>query len=204
MKTLARIALAMVLLAVAACAGPRVRRDAGQAADPALMAAQVARERALAADSAWSLKGRLGVSDGKDAGSGSLDWSQDGDAFRFRVHAPVTGKTWELAGDRDHAVLHGLHAMPVDARDAATLLARELGWQVPVAQLSAWARGMLAPGPATIRFGERGLPALIEQDGWRVEYLAYDLSLDPPLPMRVFARRGVCKVRLAIREWNTE
>lgn len=194
-------AAAALALALGACAAPRVKPVA---ADAALLARQDARERALGAHPAWRLAGRLGVSDGHDSGSGSLEWTQDGATFRFSVHAPVTGKTWLLSGDAQHARLEGLRERPVDGRDAAALLERELGWRVPVAELADWVRAMRAPGAARIRFRTDGLPAVIEQAGWTVEYPDYDERHDPPLPGRVFASNGRYKVRLAIRDWNLQ
>jgi outer membrane lipoprotein LolB len=193
-----RVALAFCVL-LAGCAAPRVKTVAP---DSAMLAKQAAREEALAAKADWQLAGRLGVSKGKDSGSGSLQWKQDGDAFRFSVHAPVTGKTWVLTGDPRHAVLEGLRDRPVEGDDAAVLLERELGWHVPVAELSAWVRGARASGDAKVEFREDGLPATIVQDGWTIEYPDYDTSATPPLPRKVFASRGEYRVRLAVSEWQ--
>jgi outer membrane lipoprotein LolB len=190
-----------LMLLLAACAGSRVRP---QQADTASLVRQLAREQALATHANWTLRGRLGVSDGRDSGSGSLEWTQSGDAFRFSVHAPVTGKTWVLQDRDGRVVLEGLREQPVEGDDAARLLERELGWRVPVAELVHWARGMRAAGPAQVTFRGDGLPATIEQAGWRVEYLDYDDSREPPLPRKVFASHGNYKVRLAIREWTLE
>jgi outer membrane lipoprotein LolB len=170
--------------------------------DDALLARQGERERALAGQPNWQLSGRLGVSNAKDAGSGSLQWKQDGDAFRFSVHAPVTGKTWVLSGTSHHVVLEGLRDQPVEGDDAATLLDRELGWYVPVAQLSEWVRGARAKGEAQIEFRSDGLPAVILQDGWKIEYPDYDASHQPPLPRKVFASHGDSRVRLSVSEWH--
>jgi len=192
------IALAAAAALLAACAGQRVRTVAPDAAS---LARQAEREQALAAHDSWTLQGRLGVSDARDSGSGSLDWSQDGHGFRFAVHAPVTGKTWILSGDAGHAVLEGLREQPLRGDDAAELLQRELGWRVPIAELTYWARGLRAPGDARIQFRADGLPGEIEQDGWTVQYLDYDTGRTPPLPSKVFATRGDTRVRLAIRDW---
>lgn len=197
-RVLRSLACGAIVLVLSACAGQRVKpiqADAGR------LAHQAVRESALATHASWTLRGRLGVSDGHDSGSGSLEWTQNDGAFRFSVQAPVTGKTWVLSGDAHHAVLEGLREQPVAGSDAAQLLERELGWRVPVAQLVEWARGMRAPGAACITFRDDGLPASIEQSGWKVEYLDYDESRDPPLPGKVFASQGSYKVRLAIREW---
>lgn len=186
----------VVALLLAGCAAPRVKPDAD------LLARQAQRERLIAAQPSWQLEGRLGVSDGRDGGSGSLQWRQDGDRYRFSVHAPVTGKTWVLSGDAAHAKLEGLRPQPVGGDDAQTLLERELGWHVPVADLTSWVRGSRAKSEARIEFRNDGLPAVIEQDGWKVEYLDYDTARQPPLPSRIFASRGDYRVRLAVKHWQ--
>ncbi len=189
-------ALVVFALVLGACAAPRVKPD------DALLARQSERERMLASQPEWQLAGRLGVSNAKDAGSGSLQWKQDGDAFRFSVHAPVTGKTWVLAGDARRVVLEGLRDRPVEGTDAAALLDRELGWQVPVAQLTQWVRAARAKGDAQIEFRNDGLPAVIRQDGWTIEYPDYDQTHQPALPRKIFASRGDSRVRLSISEWR--
>ncbi|MGH8174442.1 MAG: lipoprotein insertase outer membrane protein LolB, partial [Rhodanobacteraceae bacterium] len=179
----------LLVLALAGCAAPRIKPDAD------LLARQDAREKTLATQPKWQLDGRLGVSDGKDGGSGSLQLLQDGDAFEFSMHAPVTGKTWVLSGDATHAELKGLREKAVTGDNAAALLERELGWHVPVAELTSWARGARAPGDARIEFRSDGLPAVIEQDGWKIEYPDYDNAHEPPLPRRIFASRADYRVR---------
>ena len=197
-RVLRSLGCGAIVLLLGACAGQSVKpiqADAGR------LAHQAARESALATHASWTLRGRLGVSNGQGSGSGSLEWTQNGAAFRFSVQAPITGKTWVLSGDLNHAVLEGFGEQPVAGNDAARLLERELGWRVPVAELARWARGIRAPGAARITFRDDGLPASIEQSGWKVEYLDYDESVDPPLPSKVFASQGSYKVRVAIREW---
>ncbi len=189
--------LLALLLVLAACAAPRLRPDSG------LLAAQAQRERLLAAQPDWSLSGRLAISGPHDAGSGSLEWRQHGNAFEFSVNAPVTGKTWTLRGDEDGAELAGLHAEPVRAIDAATVLERELGWTVPVARLAFWVRALRAPGNAVLEFRPDGLPAQLRQDGWMVEYRDYVDGPEPRLPRRVFASKGEYKVRLVVQRWQT-
>jgi outer membrane lipoprotein LolB len=197
-RDFSRAALVACVL-LAGCAAPRVKTIAP---DSAMLAKQTRREQTLAAQPDWQLEGRLGVSTGKDSGSGSLQWKQDGAAFRFSVHAPVTGKTWVLTGDPRHAMLEGLRDRPVEGDDATTLLERELGWHVPVAELSAWVRGARASGDAKVEFREDGLPATIVQDGWTIEYPDYDTSRTPALPRKVFASRGEYRVRLAVSAWQ--
>lgn len=195
----ARFALALGLIAVSACAPVRVRET------PAALAAQQAREARLAPLTHWTLTAHIGVSNGGDGGSGDLTWEQDGAAFRFTVRAPVTGKTWTLSGVAAHAVLEGVDPQSDSDSDAQRLLHDRLGWDVPLADLRAWVRGLRAPGAAAdVQYDARNLPAVIEQDGWRVEYRDWFAERDPPLPRKVFASRGDARVRMVVESWNLD
>lgn len=196
MRSLAITLLGVATFALVACAPQRLRPDASG------LQAQDQREAALAPITDWQLTGRLGVSDGRDSGTGSLTWTRHGDRYQFELHAPVTGKTWLLSGDASHAQLQGLRDETLEGNNAASLLQRELGWRVPVAQLSWWARGLRAPGKAELSLRGDGLPARIVQDGWQVDFLDYDETQSPPLPRKLFAQSGNYKVRLAIQRWQ--
>ncbi|MBS0556656.1 MAG: outer membrane lipoprotein LolB [Proteobacteria bacterium] len=192
-----KLAMLVVLLALAACAPVRVRET------PAALAAQQAREAQLAPLAHWTLAAHIGVSNGRDGGSGDLSWEQNGDAFHFTVRAPVTGKTWTLSGDAGRVVLEGVDPQPDVDSDAQRLLHDRLGWDVPLADLRAWVRGLRAAGSgASMQFDAQNLPAVIEQDGWRVEYRDWFTDRDPAMPRKVFASHGDARVRLVIENWG--
>ena len=189
--------LALPALLLAACTPAPVRPD------QALLAAQNAREHKLAGLDNWTLRGRLGVSNGEQGGSGSLVWLRKGAAYDFELQAPVTGRSFRLRGDAGHVRLEGLDRGVLEGSDARALLAQALGWKVPMAQLDYWVRGMRAPHTqARLLFGEDNLPERLVQDGWTVEYRDWYADTDPPLPRRVFARRGDDRVKLVIRSWS--
>jgi outer membrane lipoprotein LolB len=115
----------------------------------------------------------------------------------------VTGRSFDLHGGPDGAVLQGLDGGPVRGPDAQDLLARVFGWPVPLPRLRWWIMGLRAPGmPARLRFGDNGLPSLLEQDGWTVEYRDWFTDADPALPRKVFASMGKDRVRVVIEHWN--
>ena len=193
----AAAALAGILLA--ACAPLPVRRP-GTAAQ---LAAQAARERELGAQQVWGLHARFAASDGHHGGSGSLEWSENGERYRFTLRAPITGKTVQLEGGPEGAVLTGAGREPLAGRNAGEVLNAEFGWSVPVADLAWWVRGLRAPGiPAILTFGANGLPATLDQDGWHVDYRDWYAERNPPLPSKVYASRDPFSVRLSIQEWN--
>jgi outer membrane lipoprotein LolB len=189
----------LVGMLLAACAPVPVRHP-GTAAQ---LAAQAARESELGARLQWGLEARFAASDGQHGGSGSLDWSQRGETFQFTLRAPFTGKSVRLEGGPNGAVLTGAGREPLAGHDAGEVLNAEFGWNVPVADLAWWVRGLRAPGaPAILTFGANGLPATLDQDGWHVDYREWYAERSPPLPRKVYASRDPSSVRLSIQQWN--
>ena len=194
---LLRASLVCATLALAACAPVRLRET------PDALAAQTAREAELARRTHWSLSAHIFVSDGaENNGSGDLEWRQDGERYDFTLRAP-TGKTWKLSGNRDYAELAGVDAQPLRGTDAEQLLRERLGWDVPVADLAAWVRGMRRPDQrAVLAFDERKLPATLDQAAWKIEYRDWFADMNPPLPRKLFAARGDARVKMAIEHWS--
>ena len=166
-----------------------------------MLAAQAAREAALAGQANWTLAGRLSVSADGEGGNGRIEWRQRGGDFEIRLSAPVTRKSWRLLSVDGQVALEGLEGGTRAGADAETLLMEATGWRIPLAALGAWARGARASGPATVEFTPEGLPALIVQQGWQVEYREWDAA-DPARPRRVFARQGESTVRLVVDTWG--
>lgn len=198
MKNRYRFLAAALPLLLAACA-PAVRMHG----DAGLLAEQQRRETALANADHWVLQGRLGVSDGKQGGSGSFSWTQDGGHYEFELRAPITGKSFRLSGSPDGAELEGIDGGPLRGPDAESLMRKALGWEVPMRDLHAWVLGLRADsGPAELRFGTDRLPSLLLQDGWTVDYRAWDATHTPPLPTKVYAKKPPYTVRLSIESWQ--
>jgi outer membrane lipoprotein LolB len=192
-----RMTAGIALLLLVACAPVRVREN------PAALVAQSAREGSLAPRLHWKITAHIAVSNGKDGGSGELEWHQEGASYTFTVRAPVTGRTWKLSGDAQHAVLEGVEQQVLTGADPERLLRERLGWDVPLTDLTAWIRGLRAAGmPAAVQYDEQNRPALIEQDRWKIEYRDWFDDRNPPLPRKVFASRGDARVRVAISQWS--
>jgi outer membrane lipoprotein LolB len=193
------LGLGAALLLVGCAPAVRIKGDA------ALLDAQAARERSLAAVDHWTLQGRLGVSDGRNGGSGDLSWTQDGERYDFVLRAPVTGKSFRLSGGPQGALLEGLDGGPLRGADAEALMRKALGWELPLGDLRAWVLGLRADsGPAELSFGADRLPALLQQDGWAVDYREWDSTHQPPLPRKVYAAKPPYKVRLSIESFQLQ
>ena len=193
------LAIVALLGALVGCAPVRTRGTAEQ------VQAQTSREAMLAQRTSWSFDGHFAVSDGHDGGSGTLSWQADGSNFSLVLRAPVTGKAVRLQGGPGGAVLTGLRELPIRGDNAQALLADEFGWHMPVEQLTWWVRGLRAPeSTGEVSYGKDGLPSLLQQDGWNVEYRDWYADSKPPLPRKIFASKPPYTVRLLIEQWRIQ
>jgi len=167
---------------------------------------QQQREAVLAAQSSWSLQGRVALSNGRDGGSGRIDWQQDGARYDVSLSAPVTRQSWRITGDESHARLEGIAGGPVEGDDPVALLREATRWDIPVTALASWVRGIPADearhGRADVEFGPDGRLATLRQAGWTVQYMAWAPDGAIELPQRLEASRNGAKVRLVVDGWG--
>ena len=93
-----RSPLVLAVLLLGACAG-RAPREALPPLATAPAVHQAQREAALAMRPDWSLQGRVALSNGRDGGSGRIDWQQQGGHYSVALSAPITRQSWRLSGD---------------------------------------------------------------------------------------------------------
>ena len=155
----------------------------------------------------WTVAGRIAVSNGRDGGSGRIDWQQDSGSYVISLSAPVTRQGWRLSGDATHARLDGIKGGPREGADAESLLREATGWEIPVGALGHWIRGIGAAehefGPVNVSYGPDNLPLRLQQAGWSVEYAGWvPVPNGPALPTRLVATQGQAKVRLVMDAWT--
>lgn len=206
------LVLVALMLSLAGCATGPLQKPAREAqttaaavdlpSDAEAYAAQSAREAMLAEQPDWHLSGRAAFSNGKDSATVQIDWLQRGDQFRIELRAPITGRTWRLEGNPEHAELSGLEGGPRSSDDPESLLWEATGWTLPVRHLPAWVRGARgAAGAAALQVNAEGLPLGWEQSGWVLRFPDW-MPGEPPLPRRIFAQRDGASVRVVVSEWG--
>ena len=208
--------LGACMAALAACVSVPVHKGVARghlppAAQMAATAGQLERERRLQALPGLSFSGRVALSNGRNGGSGRIDWQQSGGRYVVTLGAPVTRQSWKLSGDADSARIEGIEGGPREDADVEHLLREATGLDIPAGAMAAWASGAAADpvrfGPASLEYGVDGRLARIEQDGWTIDYLGWQDVADGsgqalPMPNRIDARRAPAKVRLAIDAWS--
>lgn len=153
----------------------------------------------------WGFSGRLGMDDGRDGGSGRLDWLTEGEAARLQFRGALGQGAWQLDVDAAQASLELSDGSIRQAPNVDMLVMQEIGWVLPVAALSWWVRGLAWPGdggPQALQLNDDGTPAELEQLGWRVSYQRYADHAGERLPSRLQARNGDRQVKLAVSRWH--
>jgi len=200
---LAPVAMALIL---AGCVSQPTRAP-DVPVDHAQARAQDERRAAL---TDWSLSGRIAVSNGKQGGSGRIDWQQSGERYTVSLSAPVTRQSWRLSGDGTGGRLDGIEGGPREAADVEALLRETTGWNIPVRALADWVRGVGADparfGEARIVYGEGNRPVRLVQAGWTIDFAQWQAEAaatgGPVLPARLTATLGDARVRLIIDQWT--
>ena len=205
---MARWSSGLCVLLLAGCVAQPVKRA------PALSSAEIAAasQRQAAHEAwtrthrAWSLQGRVALSNGRDGGSGRIDWRQQDEHYDVALSAPITRQSWRLSGNDAMATLAGLEGGPRTGSDPAALLREATHWDIPVTALSSWIRGARADetrhGAVTLVYGADGRLVRLEQAGWVIEYGAWQPGDEAALPLRLDARRDEARVRLVVDAWD--
>ncbi|MDQ3038602.1 MAG: lipoprotein insertase outer membrane protein LolB [Pseudomonadota bacterium] len=159
---------------------------------------------------AWAMSGRVALSNGKDGGSGRIEWNQGAGRTEVTLSAPVTRQSWTLTADAGGVTLEGVAGGSRRGADPGQLLREFTGWEIPVAALGCWLRGAPANtdemGQARAEFGPDARLLRIEQGGWLIDYTNW--QRDPvsgvELPTRINAQQAANRVRLVVDRWGKE
>lgn len=196
--------IAMFAIALSACAA-RAPRETLPAIEGVPSAHQESRVAAIEAMPTWSMSGRVAVSNGKDGGSGRIEWKQAGERYDVALSAPVTRQSWRVTGGEGEAVLEGLQGGPRTGPDAGELVFEATRWRIPVEALADWLMGT-PHRDGRLHFGADGRVDRIDESGWVVTYSDWQRPEGGAveLPGRIEATQGEARVRLVVDQWGLE
>jgi outer membrane lipoprotein LolB len=160
----------------------------------------------------WQTKGKLGVKVPNDGGNASILWQQQPGEYQIDLAGPLGMGKMIINGYPNRVTLTKSETQIQTAKTAEELLAKNMGWAIPVTQLAYWVRGLPAPKiKAThFSFNQQGLLSELEQAGWKITYgdylLVNSLANNTPaeslnLPGRIHAQYKDIQITLILREW---
>jgi outer membrane lipoprotein LolB len=170
---------------------------------PANEAAWQARLERLQTLDDWELSGRVGVINGKDGGSGSLDWKQQGEQLIFDFSGPLGSGAIHIQGDASALRVQSSRGDDFITNDPEQDFGEHLHMPMPVFSMRYWQLGIPDPGvPYTKTADAQGEPVSLEQRGWEVDYQEYAEVQGYSLPVRFTLSRGDVRIKVAVNTWN--
>ena len=148
----------------------------------------------------FQLSGRIAVRYDDQGSSGSIAWRHRAVGDEMLITSPLGQGVARIERQGGLVTVTGSDGRVYRAHDAESLTEQVLGFRVPLAGLSDWVRGNPAPGPAHETRDAHGRLSELEQDGWRIYYLAY--AADGGLPARLRLVYPGLELRLAIDKWQ--
>ena len=163
----------------------------------------LAHKARLASMEQWVVNGRLAYRSADKGGSAFFFWSQEGNRFTIRLSGPLVSHPLVVAGDQHKATMRITGGAVETATTADELVARSLGWTVPLGGLTYWVRGLPAPGiPVRMHLRRDGFLDTLDQSGWHIVYSDYQRAGEWTLPRRIVLQRARVSVRLAVDRWQ--
>jgi len=181
----------------------RARQAAAWAGALLALASCAQLETATRADQVFELSGRIAARQGAESFSGNVAWRHAGGGDELLITSPLGQGVARIVRDRDGVVLTTAEPREYRAADAESLTEQALGFRLPLAGLADWVRARPTAGSRfSIEKDAAGRVKLLEQSGWKIEYLEYEERLPEPLPSRLRLTYPGIDLRLAISEWK--
>jgi len=156
----------------------------------------------------WAINGRISIQTEDDGGQADYSWQQHNlTDYNIRLLAPMGAGTILINGRAEGVSLKTSSGEEMFDTDVDKLMQRLNGWPLPVSGLQSWVRGLPASSSAyeIIQWTDGGLPKVMLQDGWRIEFKKYNANGNYYLPGKLFINRQKpgeeVDVRLIIRHW---
>lgn len=202
MKFLRLLTGLQILLWLSACTSPAIKPDAAARLD------WKQQQQVLNNIQQWTINGRIAVQTRDDGGQADFTWKlKNLTDYNIRLQAPLgAGTTW-IESRAQGVSLKTSGGDEMYDSDVDALIQRLNGWQLPVSGLRYWVRGLPSPSSdyEVTEWNDNGLPAVVIQDGWRIEFRKHKDVSGLTLPKKLFINRiGLeeeVDVRLIIRQW---
>jgi outer membrane lipoprotein LolB len=182
----------LLLLALTGCATP-----------PAREAGPTARDLVSARYANWQMRGRVSLIKGNQGWHASLNWREDAGYYQLNLSGPLGQGAMRLEGNAAGVRLQTADGRTYAARDADALVRSITGWQLPVAGIRYWVRGVPVPGePAVVKADAHGRLVSLTQSGWDIRYDRFQDLDGRAWPTRLQLTTDDLSVRLVVDQWT--
>jgi len=162
------------------------------------------RKSELSAINDWFLTGRVAIINGHESWHLNMRWQRHGDKYILDLSGPFGAGHAQLTGTDEGVVLVDADKNYFFAESPDRLLYETTSLRMPVKSLLYWMRGIpnWSVNSEKKKLDEFGRLALLQQDGWRVQFKRYSNVETHELPQKIFIDGFDLKVKIFVDEWD--
>ena len=150
----------------------------------------------------FEISGRISVRHENDGFSGNLHWRHVLDEDEFVVQTPFGQGVARVTQNSQGATLQMADGQVLHAPDAESLTQQALGFRLPLGGLPRWVQAQAVSADAVKRHNDDGTLGFLNEQGWQIEYLAYQTLGSAILPGKFSMENTDLKLRLIIDDWQ--
>lgn len=160
------------------------------------------RSHRLDALATWESRGRLSATTPEDSVQGNFEWRQRPDWVEVRFRGPMGVGGLFVYGPPEMLTAIGRDGEQVVLYEPEADLAAIFGFGLPVQSLRFWLLGLADERHAhRFEFDELGLPRMLEQRGWVLNYSGWRSQGGELLPRRIDLASPGLDIRIVLDSW---
>ncbi len=148
----------------------------------------------------WQLSGKMAIITAQQKGSARVNWQQDGDDYRLNLTSLIGTHILELSRNKGEITLIDNEGNPHQSQDAEALIYQLTGWNIPVAGLPEWIKGL--PGQAEFELNPDRSLASVRDGQWQIVYGDYRDQDGYRLPHLLTMTGQGSRLKLQINQWT--
>lgn len=157
----------------------------------------------------WSIQAKLGIKNGADSGSVTVNWHQEGDRYAIQLSGPFGQGNAKLSGNNQSIRIEQPGKETLYSNNPKALIQQTFGWDLPLQHLPYWIRGIQNPqsdqniqhATTNTQHNENGLLSTLTQFGWTLEYSRYRPQQQRLAPHKIRAKNDAVTLTLIIKKW---
>lgn len=159
------------------------------------------KERLLTLHS-YDAYGKVAYKSNKGGGNANVHWEQRGNKYLIELGGAL-GAGIRITGQPNFVSLMKPTGELAVAKTEEELLAKTLGFNIPIRGMSSWLKGIPAPHntPTKMMFDQNHNLALLEQDGWTIKYENYSETNGIHMPANITMDNNPIKLKVVVNRW---
>ncbi|OGT47764.1 MAG: outer membrane lipoprotein LolB [Gammaproteobacteria bacterium RIFCSPHIGHO2_12_FULL_41_20] len=161
------------------------------------------REKTVAELQHWNLHGKIAMRTATESGSVTIKWQEHHPYYTIWLYGPMGTPSAILRNQPGKTTLETSSGQHFSAANAAALLHQQTGWNIPVASLFYWVRGLPVPNtPYQAGFDRYHRLARLTQQNWEIQFLHYTNFPHIELPDLITLTKGSTRIKLFVYRWG--